>query len=150
MLTHATPKTERRPSITELKTYEEIQDLLKQEPEPRHIEFKNMGGNSIAYMQWANIVNYLDMHAPGCDIEFTPPTIGAGRVYVKCRITIKASDGKFVREAIGTEDDSKKGFGDPSSNASSMALRRAAMEHGFMRNYWTGKGAAQAPQGRRR
>ena len=136
--------------MTDRKTYEEIQNLLKQEPEPRHIEFKNMGGSSIAYMQWANIVNYLDMHAPGNDILFTPPTIGAGRVYVVCTIIIRASDGNFTKEAIGTEEDSKSGFGDPSSNASSMALRRAAMEHGFMRNYWTGKGAAQAPKGRRR
>ena len=46
-------------------------------------------------------------------------------------VSIVASDGVVTRQATGCEDDDKAGYGDPTSNAESMALRRAAAKFGL-------------------
>jgi len=48
------------------------------------------------------------------------------RIFLTARITIHAAEGTFSREATGTELLNCGSYGDPSSNAESMALRRAA------------------------
>jgi hypothetical protein len=50
---------------------------------------------------------------------------------VKATITIHGSDGSLSRSALGIEESDLDGWGDPTSNASSMALRRAAAIFGL-------------------
>ena len=59
-----------------------------------------------------------------------------GLVYVSGTLIIHGSDGRVARDGIGNEDDVVASYGDPSSNAEAMALRRAAMAHGFCRSLW--------------
>ena len=50
---------------------------------------------------------------------------------VVVRITVPCLEGSIFREATGTEDEELKGYGDPSSNAEAMALKRAAAKFGL-------------------
>jgi hypothetical protein len=50
---------------------------------------------------------------------------------VTVRISIPCIEGIISREATGTEDEELKGYGDPSSNAEAMALKRAAAKFGL-------------------
>lgn len=66
-------------------------------------------------------------------------TTTSDRIFVTAKITIHADEGSFSREAIGTETLKREvrgeikelAYGDPSSNAESMALRRAAAKFGL-------------------
>ena len=56
------------------------------------------------------------------------------RIVVTVRLSIVAAEGVFYREATGTEeepDEDEKMYGDPSSNAEAMALKRAAAKFGL-------------------
>ena len=63
------------------------------------------------------------------------------RIFLTGRLTIPTAEGNVYREATGTEElkrtDRETGepielaYGDPSSNAESMALRRAAAKFGL-------------------
>jgi hypothetical protein len=66
----------------------------------------------------------------------------ADRIFVTYTVTIHASDRSVTREATGTEvlkepvpknptQMRELAYGDPSSNAESMAFRRAAAKHGL-------------------
>lgn len=55
----------------------------------------------------------------------------ANVVAVTVRITIPCVEGAIHREATGQEDVAVKGYGDSTSNAESMALRRAAAKFGL-------------------
>lgn len=104
------------------------------------------------YIPWHQAVRVLNKYAPGwefsSDIHFS-----SDRIYVTGKLTIPASDGKFSRSAIGTEmlKRWKEGgtvevdgvlqqrpgqwvelpYGDPSSNAESMAFRRCCAKFGL-------------------
>lgn len=69
--------------------------------------------------------------APGWNSEVRIVTSVGDRCVVTVRITIPASDGNVWREATGQEDEELKGYGDPSSNAEAMALKRAAAKFGL-------------------
>jgi len=47
------------------------------------------------------------------------------------RVSIPCLEGVVWREATGTEDGELRGYGDPSSNAEAMALKRAASKFGL-------------------
>ena len=73
---------------------------------------------------------------------------------VKVRITIHAEEGSFSRESTGYEPLPVKGYGDPQSNAESMAFRRAWANWGLGRELYekddidyevSGDGATTAP-----
>jgi DNA repair RAD52-like protein 1, mitochondrial len=72
------------------------------------------------------VIRYLDHYAPGwsCEVKDVIPT--GTRCVVTVRISIPCLEGIISREATGTEDEELKGYGDPSSNAKAMALKRAA------------------------
>jgi len=55
----------------------------------------------------------------------------ADQLIVVARISIPCTEGIIYREATGIEDLQIKGYGDPASNASSMAMRRAAAAFGL-------------------
>ena len=72
-------------------------------------------------------------YSPNLRLHSAP---SGGKVYVIVTLTIVGSDGHLSPEGIGNEDDVVRGYGDPSSNASAMAHRRAAMSLGLGRQLW--------------
>jgi hypothetical protein len=58
------------------------------------------------------------------------------RTVVEGRLTLRAAEGNFTREATGTEDNEIDSWGDPSSNAQAMALRRCCAKFGLGLHLW--------------
>ncbi len=116
----------RRP-ITEI-----LADLAKPIPK-RYLQERKQGGTMLTYIPWYYACQLLDRCAPGWDYAVTNITVTSERIFVTARITIRASEGEISREATGTELLNCGSYGDPSSNAESMALRRAAAKFGLAR-----------------
>lgn len=108
-----------------------IRDLSKPIPD-RLLKTKKMGGNEIIYLPWYTATKMLDYYAPGWQYSVRLEHI-AGKVVAIASITIIAREAKVTREATGSEDEDKSGYGDAFSNAESMALRRAAAKFGLGR-----------------
>ncbi len=73
-------------------------------------------------------MRYLDHFAPGWSFEVRSVTAIGDRCVVVARIVIPCLEGLVAREATRTEDEELKGYGDPSSNAEAMALKRGSCE----------------------
>ena len=116
-----------------------ILEILKdfQEPIPqRFIKTKTLKGQRIEFVSWYSYVKLLDFYAPGFGWEIRTKQIG-DRTIVEGRLTILAEEGDFVREATGQEDQDTDSWGDPSSNAEAMALRRCCAKFGLGLHLWT-------------
>ena len=101
-------------------------------------------GNAM-YLPWYTVNKILDKYAPGWTWEIKETLISRDRLFMVGRLTIPTSEGNVYREATGTEElkrqayDKKIGryaekeiaYGDPSSNAESMAFRRCAARFGL-------------------
>lgn len=113
-----------------------LHDLRKPVPE-KYIQLKDTGKFKARFIPHTTVRDLLDYCAPGWWSETRIEGIG-GKVYVTVRLTIMGSDQSCSREGIGNEDDDlgDKDWGDPSSNAHAMVLRRAAMEFGLGRSLW--------------
>jgi len=107
-----------------------IADLSRPLP-ARHVRSRVQGGKTLHYLEWHVAVRYLDHFAPGWTCAVRGVTALAGRCVVTVRVTIPAAEGPVHREATGTEDEDLSGYGDPSSNAEAMALKRAAAKFGL-------------------
>jgi hypothetical protein len=124
-------------SITEI-----ISDLSK--PIPRRLlRSKTVGGQKIFFLPWHTAVKFLDLYAPGWSYEIRHLTGIGGKLVLVSRISIPCAEGVIYREATGQEDEDVDKFGDPSSNAESMSLRRAAAKFGL------GLGLYEGPPGQR-
>lgn len=110
------------------------------------LKSKSIQGQSLPYLPWYRACSVLDKYAPGWSYKVSQPVIaGAGlfkpdrdnnpvpldRLVITVSLTLVFSDGTVTRDATGTELLSLSGYGDPSSNAESMALRRAAAKFGL-------------------
>jgi hypothetical protein len=82
-------------------------------------------------LPWYTAIKYLDHFAPGWSCDVRNLVISDARCVVTVRISIPCLEGIVSREATGTEDEELKGYGDPSSNAEAMALKRAAAKFGL-------------------
>ncbi len=122
-----------------------LADLSKPIPNT-YLDSRKQGGANLTYLPWYNAVKLLDRCTGGhwdyalANIHTTPE-----RLILTARITIHAAEGSFTREATGTETlkeeyfdkttQSKQirewAYGDVSSKAESMALRRAAAKFGL-------------------
>lgn len=107
-----------------------IADLSKPIAE-RHLQTKRMGGTEITFIPWHKAVKYLDLYAPAWTYEVRQMVQLGNVVSITVRITIPCLEGLVFREATGQEDVAVKGYGDSTSNAESMALRRAAAKFGL-------------------
>jgi Rad52/22 family double-strand break repair protein len=112
-----------------------IRDLSKP-VESRRLKQRTQGGKQLTYLPWYQIVRYLDHFAPGWSYEVRSITTVGNAVAVCVRITIPCLEGFIYREATGYEPLEVKGYGDPTSNAESMALRRAAAKFGLCLNLY--------------
>lgn len=133
-----------------------IADLSKPVPE-RLLQTKTVGGRKIKFVPWPIAVKFLNLYAPGWTYEFPQMLVSQERIFMSARITIPTADcGMVWRESTGTELLSKTDYGDPSSNAESMALRRACSKFGLALDLYSEKGdkdghsqAGNASQGAR-
>lgn len=110
---------------------QEILDDLQQPVPNRVLKTKKLGGNNITYIPWFKVAQMMDFFAPGWEYEVTDRTITQTHIILTVRVYINCAEGRFYREATGIELLSAKGFGDPSSNAESMAFRRACAKWGL-------------------
>ncbi len=111
-----------------------IRDIVKDLSKPvakRHLRVRRQGGKEIGYIAWHDAIKYLDHYAPGWNYEVRSMDSIGGKLILTIRLSIPCLEGVVFREATGQEDESKDTYGDSSSNAESMALRRAAAKFGL-------------------
>lgn len=118
----------------------QIQEALSRTLPAQLLSTRRQGGREIPYLAWHAAVKILDKYAPGWSWEICRMGMTGDRLFLVGRLTVPTSEGHFCREATGTEllkrDDgegelTELAYGDPSSNAESMAFRRAAAKFGL-------------------
>ncbi len=111
-----------------------IREIVKDLSKPvakRHLRTRKQGGKQIEYIAWHDAVKYLDHYASGWNYEIRSIDSIAGKLILTVRLSIPCAEGIVYREATGQEDETHETYGDSSSNAESMALRRASAKFGF-------------------
>ncbi len=111
-----------------------IRDIVRDLSKPiaqKHLRKRRQGGKEITYLAWHDAVKYLDHYAPGWCYEVRRIDSIAGKVILTVRLSIPALEGIIYREATGQEDETLDSYGDSTSNAESMSLRRAAAKFGL-------------------
>ena len=112
-----------------------VADLSKDVPAKMLAE-KTLKSNKITYLPWYRAARMLDYYAPGWQHEIRDIKQIGSQVVVVVRLLIPAAEGWFYREATGIEEEDVKTFGDTTSNAEGMALRRAAAKFGLARGLY--------------
>jgi hypothetical protein len=120
-----------------------LEDFAKPIPDrfiKKKTVFKRVNGKlnktgEVDYIPWATYIRLLEYYAPGFSWEIRVQYLG-DRTVVEGKLTIRAFEGDFVREATGQEDNSTDSFGDPCSNAEASALRRACAKYGLGLSLW--------------
>jgi hypothetical protein len=107
-----------------------VSDLSKEIPR-RLLRSKTVGGQKIHFLPWHTAIKFLDLYAPGWSYEIRHLAGIGGKLVIVSRISIPCAEGMIYREATGIEDEDVDRYGDPSSNAESMSLRRAAAKFGL-------------------
>jgi hypothetical protein len=115
----------------ELRSIREIVKDLTKPIAQKHLRKRRQGGKEITYVAWHDAVKYLDYYAPGWCYEIRRIDTIAGKLIMTVRLSIICAEGIVFREATGQEDEDLDAYGDSSSNAESMALRRAAAKFGL-------------------
>ena len=106
-------------------------------------QLKDKGNCS--YIPWYRANRILDKYCPGWTWEIKQTLLSEDRIFLIGRLTIPTSEGLQHREASGTEslkrtvwnkeeeilEEKELAYGDPSSNAESMAFRRCAAKFGL-------------------
>lgn len=92
---------------------------------------RKQGNATLQYIPWHTANKILDKYAPGWTWEVRQLTTTVDRLFLVGRLTLHTSEGNVYREATGTEILACGSYGDPSSNAESMAFRRAAAKFGL-------------------
>jgi len=120
---------------------EEILEDFQKPIKPRHLETKRRGGSELTYCPWHRVARYVEHYTNGHWSKDVEVTTTDRRIFVTVTVTIEADDAVVSRSATGTEllyeVDSETGemkeipYGDPSSNAESMAFRRACANFGL-------------------
>jgi hypothetical protein len=125
------PNDKQRPEPRPLRSIDAIIEDLSKPIADRHLRTRRQGGKDITYIEWHTAIRYLDHYAAGWSCEIRDVTTSGSRCVVTVRITIPCLEGSIFREATGTEDEELRGYGDPSSNAEAMSLKRAAAKFGL-------------------
>ena len=111
-----------------------IKDIIKDLSKPvakRHLGKRKQGGKEIPFISWDTAVRYMDYLAGVWNYQIMRVDNIAGKVILTVRVSILSKEGWMFREATGQEDESVESYGDSSSNAESMALRRACAKFGL-------------------
>ena len=124
-------ETAEEKSKLELRSIREIVKDLSKPIAQKHLRKRRQGGKEITYLAWHDAVKYLDHFAPGWCYEIRSIDSVAGKLILTVRLSISSLEGIIYREATGQEDETLDSYGDSSSNAESMALRRASAKFGL-------------------
>lgn len=127
-------KIEELSSKNESNELRSIRDIVKDLSKPvakRHLRTRKQGGKELNYLSWYDAVKYLDHYAPGWCYEVRSMNSVGGKLILTIRLSVPALEGMVFREATGQEEEETNSYGDSSSNAESMALRRAAAKFGL-------------------
>ena len=122
--------------LAQLRSITDIIADLSKPVNPQRLKTRKQGGKDITYLPWYQAVRYLDRFAPGWSYEVRSIVTVGSAVAVTVRIIIPCLEGLVYREATGYEPLEVKGYGDPTSNAESMAIRRAAAKFGLCLNLY--------------
>ena len=112
-------------------TLAQIQAVLSRPLPGGMIKVRKQGGKDLKYIPWHTVNKILDKYCPGWSWEIKRMELSSDRVFVVGCLTIPTADGDVSRDATGTEMLQCSSYGDPSSNAESMAFRRAAARFGL-------------------
>lgn len=102
------------------------------------ISQKKVGNSKIDYIAW---FDYCDLLDDRCGLgqwqwEIITVTTTNDRLFITGKLTIFGDDRILSQMATGTEILNCSSYGDPSSNAEAMALRRACAKFGLARYLW--------------
>jgi hypothetical protein len=117
-----------------------IQQIVADLTEPvaaSDIKTRPQGGSNIHYIEWHTACQYLDKYAAGWSWQIESVEQIDKSVVVHGSLAIPSASGLCVRHATGVEDVASKGYGDPFSNASAMAFKRAAAMFGLGRHLYS-------------
>ncbi len=103
----------------------------------QYIKKLNKGGSSIDYIAWFDIATLLDDRTDYWQWEITNLTTTDKRIFMVGKLTIFCDDGELMQSATATEELNCSSYGDPSSNAEAMAMRRASAKFGLARYLWS-------------
>ena len=123
--------SETKQDAVNLRSIREIVKDLSKPIAQKHLRKRRQGGKEITYLAWHDAVKYLDHFAPGWCYEIRSIDSVAGKLILTVRLSIPSLEGIIYREATGQEDEDLESYGNSSSNAESMALRRAAAKFGL-------------------
>ena len=110
---------------------------------PEFLKEKTQGGQTMKFLSWHRVVEIANRYTPGWEyriletqiipysIKNKSGTTETTACIAKVEITIHCADGSVTRQQQGIEIFPISGYGDASSNALSMAMRRAFAMHGL-------------------
>ena len=118
-----------------------LSEILEKLHQPIPIDFishKSLKGNRIDYVAWFDLCDILDERVGIANWSWQIKDIQqiGNRLTLTGVLTILGEDKSLTREATGCEDVDCNSFGDPSSNAEAMALRRCCAKYGLGRKLW--------------
>jgi hypothetical protein len=116
---------------TSPRSLSDIITALSRELPSSMLETRVQGGKKIRFIPWHRAVLVLNKYAPGWEWSVSHTAITDKRLFLVGRLSIPTLDGIISREATGTELLDCGSYGDPSSNAESMAFRRCAAKFGL-------------------
>jgi hypothetical protein len=131
-------------------TLAEIIQRLKEPVAPSLISQKKVGNSKIDYIAWFDYCDLLDdriglgqwqweivqIFTSENNKMIEGKLIPDNRLFVTGKLTIFGDDRTISQMATGTEILNCSSYGDPSSNAEAMALRRACAKFGLARYLW--------------
>ncbi len=127
----------RRPILSILQDFQQPipPRLIKKKPVFKRKNGQLVKAGVVDYLPWMTYIRLLEMYAPGYDRQVRVQYLGE-RTVVEGRLTIRAAEGDFTREATGQEETDVDGYGDPVSNAEASALRRCCAKFGLSLSLW--------------
>lgn len=119
------------PSMPGEWSLKQIQTALSRPLPQSLLSTRRQGGKDLTYISWHTANKILDKYCPGWAWEITKLELTDSRIFMVGSLSIPTADGLIVRCATGTELLDCSSYGDPSSNAESMAFRRACARFGL-------------------
>lgn len=116
----------------------EVLTQLQQPISPHLISQKTLKGNRIDYIAWFDLCDILDNRCGigGWSWEIKDLIQIGNRLHLTGVLTIIGEERQLTMMATGTEDIDCSSYGDPSSNAEAMSLRRCCAKFGLGRDLW--------------
>lgn len=146
-----------KPEIKDFSGFRRIQDIVSDLSQPvpeEYLDTRRQGGSDLTYISWHDAATLMDQYAPGWGYEIEDvlllDNVAKPLLGLKVTVYIPAQEGLFARDAIGAKPQENSGYGDPYSNADSMAFRKACAKFGLNRASYEkeDKGDSSQPQQR--